>query len=154
MSGPASSPSPLWRLVGLRGILPRMTLRRFTFAALILAGFLLAACTSQPVATPTPVATAVPCNRADPQAAGLYGVVLDPDGTPIRGAVVEIHRAEFTGTATTSQDGRFQSGCSDGSFSITVSAIGHNPVSKKIEVAPGQRVDAQFILPRVPTASG
>ncbi len=125
-----------------------MTLRSFVFAALTLAGCLLTACTGQPVAT------AVPCNKANPHAAGLYAVVLDPDGSPIRAAVVEIHRAEFTGTASTSADGRFQAACTSGSYSITVGAIGHNPVSKKIEVAPGQRVEVQFILPRVPTASG
>lgn len=131
-----------------------MTLRSFTCAALILASGLLAACTSAPAATSTPVPTAVACNEADPHAAGLYAVVLDPDGSPIRGAVVEIHRAEFTGNATTSQDGRFQARCTSGSFSITVSAIGHNPETKTIDVAPGQRVEVQFTLPRVPTASG
>jgi hypothetical protein len=131
-----------------------MTLRRLSFIALILAGWLLAACTSEPVATPTPVATAVPCNEADPKAAGLYAVVLDPDGSPIGGAQVEIHRAEFTGTASTDADGRFQARCTSGHFAITVSAIGHNPVSKEIDVAPGQRVDVKFTLPRVPTASG
>jgi carboxypeptidase family protein len=131
-----------------------MILRSFIFAALTLAGSLLGACTSGPLATRTTVATAVPCNKADPHAAGLYAVVLDPDGSPIRGAVVEIHRAEFTGTATTTADGRFQAWCTSGSYLITVSAIGHNPVSKKIEVAPGQRVEVQFVLPRVPSASG
>ena len=106
------------------------------------------------MATPTPVPTVVACKEADPQAAGLYAVVLDPDGTPISGAVVEIHRADFTGAATTSQDGRFQARCTSGSFSITVSAIGHNPVSKTVEVGLGQRVEVQFVLPRVPGASG
>jgi hypothetical protein len=131
-----------------------MIVRRSTVVALALGGLLLAACTSEPVATPTPVATVVACKEADPQAAGLYAVVLDPDGTPISGAVVEIHRADFTGTATTSKEGRFQARCTSGSFSITVSAIGHNPVSKKIEVALRQRVEVQFVLPRVPGASG
>jgi carboxypeptidase family protein len=132
-----------------------MTPRTCLFTTLALAGFLLIACNSGgPPATPTTVASAVPCNKADPHAAGLFAVVLDPDGTPISGAVVEIHRAEFTGNATTSADGRFQAACTSGHFSITVSAIGHNPASKEIDVALGQRVDATFTLPRVPTASG
>lgn len=132
-----------------------MSLRTLTFASLALAGFLLVACNSGgPPATPTTVASAVPCNEADPHVAGLYAVVLDPDGSPIRGAVVEIHRAEFTGTATTSEDGRFQAACTSGHFSITVSALGHNPASKEIDVALGQRVDTTITLPRVPTASG
>ena len=131
-----------------------MILRRSTFATLVLGGLLLAACTSEPVATPTPVPTVVACKEADPQAAGLYAVVLDPDGTPIPGAVVEIHRAEFTGNATTSADGRFQAACTSGHFSISVSAIGHNPASKEIDVPLGRRVETTITLPRVPTASG
>ena len=131
-----------------------MLLRSFTVAGLLLAGGLLAACTGEPVATATPVPTALACKDADPHAAGLFAVVLDPDGSPISGAVVEIHRAEFTGNATTSADGRFQAACTSGHFSITVSAIGHNPVSKEIDVALNQRVNATFTLPRVPTASG
>lgn len=130
-----------------------MNLRSSTCAALILVSGLLVACNGQPVA-PTPIPTAVACNVADPKAAGLYAVVLDPDGSPISGAVVEIHRAEFTGNATTSADGRFQAKCTSGTFVINVSAIGHNPQSKTINVARGRRVDVQFELPRVPTASG
>ncbi len=131
-----------------------MNLRSSTCAALILVSGLLVACNGQPVATATPIPTAVACNVADPKAAGLYAVVLDPDGSPISGAVVEIHRAEFTGNTTTSVDGRFQAKCTSGTFVINVSAIGHNPESNTITVAPGQRVDVQFELPRVPTASG
>ena len=131
-----------------------MILRSFAFAALTLAGSLLTACTSGPVATATPVPTAVACNKADSHAAGLYAVVLDPDGSPIKGAVVEIHRAEFVGNATTSADGRFQAACSSGHFSISVSAIGHIPASKDVEVPLGQRVEVTITLPRVPTASG
>ena len=131
-----------------------MNLRSSMCAALILAAGLLASCGGQPVATPTSAPTAVACNEADPKAAGLYGVVVDPDGSPISGAVVEIHSAEFTGNATTSADGRFQAKCTSGSFVINVSAIGHNPDSKTINVALGQRVDVRFKLPRVPTASG
>lgn len=131
-----------------------MLLRTLTFAGIVLAGGLLAACTGEPVATATPVQTAAPCKEADPHAPGLFAIVLDPDGSPIKGAVVEIHRAEFTGNATTSADGRFQAACTSGHFSITVSAIGHNPATKEIDVAVGQRVDVKFTLPRVPTASG
>ena len=131
-----------------------MLLRTLALASVLLAGGLLAACTGEPVATATPVPTAVACNEADPHAAGLFAVVLDPDGSPIKGAIVEIHRAEFTGEATTSADGRFQAACTSGHFSITVSAIGHNPASKEIDVALGQRVDTTITLPRVPTASG
>ena len=85
--------------------------------------------------------------------------VLAADGVlittaPIKGAVVEIHRAEFTGNATTSADGRFQAACTSGHFSISVSAIGHNPASKEIDVPLGRRVETTITLPRVPTASG
>ncbi len=131
-----------------------MLFRTLALAGVLLAGGLLAACTGEPVATATPVPTAVPCKEGAPGAAGLYAVVLDPDGSPIKGAVVEIHRAEFTGNATTSAEGRFQAACTSGHFSISVSAIGHNPASKEIDVALGRRVETTITLPRVPTASG
>ena len=131
-----------------------MLLRTLALAGVLLAGGLLAACTGEPVATATPVPTAIPCKETDPHAAGLFAVVLDPDGSPIKGAVVEIHRAEFTGNATTSADGRFQAACTSGHFSISVSAIGHNPASKEIDVPLGRRVETTITLPRVPTASG
>jgi hypothetical protein len=131
-----------------------MLLRTLALAGVLFAGGLLAACTGEPVATATPVPTAVSCKETDPHAAGLFAVVLDPDGSPIKGAIVEIHRAEFTGNATTSADGRFQAACTSGHFSISVSAIGHNPATKEIDVALGQRVETTITLPRVPTASG
>jgi len=131
-----------------------MLLRTLALAGVLLAGGLLASCTGEPVATATPVPTAVACKEGAPGAAGLYAVVLDPDGSPIKGAVVEIHRAEFTGNATTSADGRFQAACTSGHFSISVSAIGHNPASKEIDVPLGRRVETTITLPRVPTASG
>jgi hypothetical protein len=131
-----------------------MVLRGLALAGVILAAGLLAACTGEPVATATPAPTAVPCQKGAPGAAGLYAVVLDPDGSPIKGAIVEIHRAEFTGEATTSADGRFQSACTSGHYSISVSAIGHNPASKEVDVPLGRRIEITITLPRVPTASG
>lgn len=106
---------------------------------------LLAACETvveSPTAAPSP--TERP--SVDLMAGGIEGLVRDPAGQPIEGALVLITTREFNGTARTSEDGRFVTRGVSGTFTIHVSGLEWIDQTQTVTVAPGELVEVVFVL--------
>ncbi|WP_214415336.1 MFS transporter [Sphaerisporangium fuscum] len=80
----------------------------------------------------------------------LIGVVRDPLGAPVEGAMVVVTdvRGEVVTTGTTGADGAFGfAGVVAGTYTLAVSAEGHRPAAVPVEVGAGQtRQDVELLL--------
>ena len=117
-------------------------------AALVLL-VVLAACdlVSTPSSSVPPSPTTAPCGPEEVAGGGIEGIVVDSEGNSLADVLVFIANADgFTGTAHTTEDGRFSAPDVAGEFQITTTDLDYREEVRRVTVPCGELVEVELVL--------
>ncbi len=118
--------------------------------ALLVLLVLAAACdsTATPSASAPPSeAASGPCGADEIAASGIYGTVVDSEGTPLADIFVQIEAGDgFRGTTRTGEEGVFTAPGVTGDFVITTVDVGYAPVTEHVTVPCGETIEVELVL--------